>query len=127
MLANICQLGCAIQAFKKKIKNLLLERNTLLKSNQASQRRIVELEKSLNEEKTRVAQLKVDYDNLKAESQSQIQDLSNFCDKLNLQISIAKASAVKEYKTSAEFAKLIDEEFLKGAAKDNDGESLPAT
>ena len=32
-------------------------------------------------------------------------------------MSTAKASAVEEYKTSAEFANIIDEEFWKGAAK----------
>lgn len=32
-------------------------------------------------------------------------------------MSTAKASAVKEYKTSAEFANIIDDEFFKGAAK----------
>ena len=30
---------------------------------------------------------------------------------------MAKVSAVEEYKTSAEFANIIDEEFHKGAAK----------
>ena len=29
----------------------------------------------------------------------------------------AKALVIEEYKTSAEFANIIDEEFLKGAAK----------
>ncbi|KAH9791926.1 putative fasciclin-like arabinogalactan protein 20 [Citrus sinensis] len=61
--------------------------------------------------------LKTDYDNLRAQSQSEIQDLSNSLNQLNLQMSTAKASAMKEYKTSAEFANIIDDEFFKGAAK----------
>ena len=32
-------------------------------------------------------------------------------------MSTAKALAVEEYKTSTEFANIIDEEFFKGAAK----------
>ena len=32
-------------------------------------------------------------------------------------MSTTKASAVEEYKTSAEFGNIIDEEFFKGAAK----------
>lgn len=45
---------------KKKIKSLTLERNTLLKSSQASRKMINELEKCLKEKKALVAQLKLD-------------------------------------------------------------------
>lgn len=102
----------------------MLERNTLIKSGRASERRIVELKESLTEEKVRVAQLKenyenlkTDYENLRAQSQSEIQDFSNSLNQLILQVSTTKASAVKEYKTSDEFANIIGEEFFKSAAK----------
>lgn len=41
-----------------------------------------------------MAELKADYDNLKAQSQSQIQDLSKSLDQVNLQISTAKVTIV---------------------------------
>ena len=98
----------------------MLERNTLIESRWASERWIAEIEEILAEEKVHVAQLKtnydnlkIEYDNLRAQSQSEIQDLSNSLNQLNLQMSTAKASAMKEYKTSAEFANIIDDEFLK--------------
>ena len=52
---------------EKRIKNLMLERNTLIKSGRASERRIAELKESLTEEKVRVAQLKENYENLKTD------------------------------------------------------------
>lgn len=41
-----------------------------------------------------MAELKADYDNLKAQCQSQIQGLSKSLDQVNLQISTAKVTAV---------------------------------
>ena len=94
-----------------------------METGRASERRIAELEGNLAEEKVCVAQLKAnynslknEYDNLRSQSQFEIQDLSNSINQLNFQMSTAKASAVEEYKTSAEFANIIDEEFW-GATK----------
>lgn len=95
----------------------MLENNTLFEFGGAYKRWIVELKKSLNEERAIVTQLKADYDNLKAQSQSQIQGLSNSLDQLNLEISTTRASMVEEYKTFSEITNLIDEKFLEGATK----------
>lgn len=61
--------------------------------------------------------MKAYYDNMKTQSQSQIQDLANPLNQLNLQMLFARASTVQEYKTSTEFTNIIDKEFLKSVAK----------
>ena len=74
------QLGCAVQISRKKIKSLMLERNALLESRQASRKMIDELEKCLSEEKVLMAQLRLELNVAKEElarAQSQVQELSN--------------------------------------------------
>ena len=84
------------------------------------EKRIDELEKYLSEEKVLVAQLKLKLNVAKqelAQAQSQVQELSNSLDQLNLQIPSTKALAVEEFKASTNFKNILDEEFLKGGAK----------
>ena len=98
----------------------MLERNALLESRQASRKIIDELEKCLSEKKVLMAQLKLELNAAKEElarAQSQVQELSNSLDQLNLQIPSMKASAVEEFKASTNFENILDEEFLKGGAK----------
>ena len=82
----------------------MLERNTLIEPERASDRRIAELEGDLAKKKARVAQLKAnydslknEYDNLRAQTQYEIQDLSNSFNQFNFQMSTAKASVVSSW------------------------------
>ena len=52
-----------------------------------------------------------------AQFQSQVQELFNSLDQLNLQIPSMKTLAVEEFKASTDFKNIFDEEFLKGDAK----------
>ena len=68
----------------------MLKRNTLIEFGWAFKRWIPKLEGNLPEEKACVAQLKANYnnlknkyDNLRAQSKSEIQDLFNFLNHLN--------------------------------------------
>lgn len=81
---------------------------------------INELEKCLKKKKALVAQLKLDLNAVEEElgqSQSQVQELSNSFDQLNLQILSMKASTIEEFKCSTDFENIFDEEFPKGGAK----------
>ena len=79
-----------------------------------------QLGEGLSEEKVLMAQLKLELSTAKKEltqAQSQVQELSNSLDQLNLQIPSMKASTIEEFKASTDFENILDEEFPTDDAK----------